>query len=252
MNIFLSDLDNTLIYSHRRTISGKKSVSEYLDGREQSYVTEKTLLLLRTFCSIEGNILVPLTTRTYSQYARISPLTERLGVRYALTTNGAVLTESGISDPLWERESQELAEPFYEEMLKCSEIMKQYTEDCHVHFIEPYLVYTKPEQPEAVMKALESEGLSDGMDMLLTSGKLYCLPKALSKGNAAKRFLRRFPQRETRLIAAGDSVFDISMLAVSDISFAPESIELPPDMKPCIRIGGLFSNGIGERLIELC
>ena len=36
MILFCSDLDNTLIYSHRREMHADKVLAEYLDGREQS------------------------------------------------------------------------------------------------------------------------------------------------------------------------------------------------------------------------
>lgn len=252
MNIFLSDLDNTLIYSHRRNISGKKTAIEYLDGREQSYVTEKTLLLLRTFCSKEGSLLVPVTTRTYSQYSRLRPLSDMLGIKYALVCNGAELYVNGKSDDLWREESMRLIQPLSAELIRCCNILKRFTDESHVHYIEPYMVYCKPENPQQSIEALNAAHLSDGMSIIFTSGKLYCLPEVLSKGNAARRFIARFPDKDISLISAGDSEFDISMLSVSDISFAPEKLMLPScGIKDCTVINGIFSNGLCERLIRL-
>ena len=252
MNIFLSDLDNTLIYSHRHRLSGKKRVSEYLDGREQSYITEKTLLLLRTFCSIEGNVLVPLTTRTFKQYSRLRPLTELLGIRYALISNGAVLLENGRPDTSWEEESKRLAEPYSDRLIRCRDIISRFTDESHVHYIEPYMVYCRPADAEKTLTALKSELDTTGLSVIFSSGKLYCLPECLSKGEAAKRLIKRIGGQEARVISAGDSEFDIPMLRESDISFVPEKMKrLPDDLEGCIKISGIFSNGLCESLIRL-
>ena len=55
------DLDNTLIYSYKHRVPGDSCV-EWLDGQEQSFMTERTQALLR---QLPANVrLVPVTTRS--------------------------------------------------------------------------------------------------------------------------------------------------------------------------------------------
>ena len=62
------DLDNTLIYSYKHRVPGDSCV-EWLDGQEQSFMTERTQALLR---QLPANVrLVPVTTRSKEQYQRI-------------------------------------------------------------------------------------------------------------------------------------------------------------------------------------
>lgn len=89
--VFHSDLDNTMIYSYKHDIGNEKRCVEIYQGREISYVTDRTHELLR---QVQDRVLfVPTTTRTTEQYRRID-----LGigpVRYALTCNGGVLLVDG-------------------------------------------------------------------------------------------------------------------------------------------------------------
>lgn len=42
MTYFFSDLDNTLVYSHRVSLPGERIAVEYLNDHIQSYMTKKT------------------------------------------------------------------------------------------------------------------------------------------------------------------------------------------------------------------
>ena len=99
--VFHSDLDNTMIYSYKHDIGNEKRCVEIYQGREISYVTDRTHELLR---QVQDRVLfVPTTTRTTEQYRRID-----LGigpVRYALTCNGGVLLVDGQEDETWYLES---------------------------------------------------------------------------------------------------------------------------------------------------
>ena len=64
---WFSDLDNTLIYSHRTTFTSEKIIAEWLNGKEQSYITKETYSFMK---NMECNF-VPVTTRSIEQYKRI-------------------------------------------------------------------------------------------------------------------------------------------------------------------------------------
>ena len=91
MDVFHADLDNTLIFSYRHDIGQEKRCVEVYQGREISFITEKTHRLLREIN--EKMLVVPTTTRTREQYERIT-----LGVGelpFALVCNGGVLLING-------------------------------------------------------------------------------------------------------------------------------------------------------------
>ncbi|MBQ3887978.1 MAG: hypothetical protein II735_08400, partial [Clostridia bacterium] len=87
MDIWFSDMDNTLIYSHKHDIPLPKTTAEYYLDREQSFITDRTLSFCQKFCASTERMFVPLTTRTPAQYERIL-LREKLSYRYALVCNG--------------------------------------------------------------------------------------------------------------------------------------------------------------------
>ena len=69
------DLDHTLIYSHRMPIGSDKMVVEYLNGKEQSFMTQGTFEFL---CKQNCVHLIPVTTRSKAQYERISVFRKEL------------------------------------------------------------------------------------------------------------------------------------------------------------------------------
>ena len=64
MTAFFSDLDRTLIFSHRIALPREKLVVELLNGREQSYMTCRTLAYLQNAAWLR---LVPVTMRSCEQ-----------------------------------------------------------------------------------------------------------------------------------------------------------------------------------------
>ena len=106
MVVFCTDLDNTIIYSYKHDIGDRKRNVELYQGREISFITDKTYDLLR---EIKNNIIIiPTSTRTKEQYDRID-----LGIgafEYALVCNGGLLIKQGKSDADWYEESLKLIE----------------------------------------------------------------------------------------------------------------------------------------------
>lgn len=245
MNIFFSDLDNTIIYSYKHNISDKKTVAEYLGGKEQAYITDYSLNSLKAFCSNKNNLFVPVTTRNIDQYSRIIILQEENLCRQALVCNGAVLLENNRINKEWEEESLRLSEPYYKHMKNIYLYIKDKYGSDHLYFTEPYMIYViKPENKE-IEKYLLSQYGSCGIDTVISSSKLYCIPSVLSKGNAVKRFLLKYENDKENIntIAAGDSVLDISMLKQCGHSFFPDD--------KLMQSGSLFSDEIFKNIVSI-
>ena len=223
MILFCSDLDNTLIYSHRREMPADKVLAEYLDGREQSYVTAYSAQALGKLA--ENDIfLVPVTTRTQAQFDRIFIFGQNgiVPCRYALVCNGSVLLKDGVPDEKWLAESMAVAEREFPEVKRIYGKMLETPERDHAKLIEPFMAYMLSDRAAELTEELSQEADSSLVTVCTHSRKVYCMAKSLTKGMAVKR-LKEYLGAET-LIAAGDSELDIPMLEAADSCFCAEEI----------------------------
>lgn len=219
MIILHSDLDNTLIYSYKHDIGMEKKCVEIYQGREVSFMTDKSYDLLK---AVKSKVLfVPTTTRTIEQYDRID-----LGIgapEYALVCNGGVLLVNGREDKEWYLESLRLTKDCQEELEKAQNVLKS---DVHRIFeirnIRSLFVFTKSDKPETSSESLKRVLDMSRVDVLCNGVKVYVVPKNLSKGMAVRRFRKKV--HGDKVIAAGDSEFDISMLMEADVGLAPASL----------------------------
>ncbi len=220
MIIFNVDMDNTVIYSYKHDIGDKKKCAEIYQGREISFITDKTQELLNRIA--KKILVVPTTTRTKEQYERID-----LGIGnipYALVCNGGILLVDGVEDDEWYKESLSLISPSSGQLKLALELLEvDENRSFEVRNIEDLFVFTKSDEPDKTMKRLTEKLDTSLVDVMNNGVKIYVVPKALSKGNAVMRLKKRLAA--DNLFAAGDSEFDISMLQCADISIAPESLE---------------------------
>lgn len=246
MIAFYTDLDNTLIYSYKHDIGKEKKCVEIYEGREVSYVTDRTDALLKELlhrgCTRDGEELlwIPTTTRTVEQYERISFGTDV--PHYALTCNGGVLLVNGIRDEAWYRESVRMAADSQVQLMKALDILET-DEDriMEVRFIEELFAFTKSASPEKTMETLKRQLSCEKVDVLQNGVKIYVLPKVLHKGVAVRRMRERIHPQS--VVAAGDSLFDESMLLEADRAFLPKSLQE--------QLSGGSSGNIGRKL-EVC
>jgi len=248
MVVFNVDMDNTLIYSYKHDIGEDKYCAEIYQEREISFMTHKTGRLLK---ELAGKILiVPTTTRTREQYERIN-----LGIGkipYALVCNGGVLIRDGIEDEDWYATSRQMIEDCKEELELGRKLLEEDEDRCfEVRFIKELFLFSKSDQPERTIKRL-SEKLNLALVNVFSNGtKVYVVPVKLNKGTALQRF-KEWIQADTT-IAAGDSEFDVPMLACADIGLAPQVLEMNKKISgELIKIPEevLFSEGIVEYLYK--
>lgn len=219
MIIFNVDLDNTLIYSYKQDIGPDKVSVETYEGRQISFVTRETSEKLKQVN--QKVLLVPTTTRTAEQYARVD-----LGIgvpKYALVCNGGVLLANGEEDREWYLQTLGSIAGAKGELAHSLEFLQgDSRRTFELRFIRELFVFTKCREAGAVVKELR-EYLRPGLAQVFHNGeKVYILPKALEKGQAVRRFREYLGGGE--VIAAGDSEFDISMLNASDLAIAPDAL----------------------------
>lgn len=244
------DLDNTLIYSYKRDIGKAKRNVEIYQGREISFITENTLRNLRAIQ--KKMLIVPTSTRAIEQYDRIS-----LPIRplpYALVCNGGILLANGTREPSWYQASLE----FIQESVPALESARRFLERdvrrrFELRFIEELFLFTKCDQAEAVVRQLQEVSDRATVNIFHNKEKVYVVPVNLSKGKAVERF-REYIGAD-RVIAAGDSAFDVSMLREADIGIAPHgftqeySVDFQIYEMPGKRI---FSDEMTDKILEMC
>lgn len=247
MIVFHTDLDNTLIYSYKHDIGRQKRCVEVYQGREISFITQETYQLLQRLSEQKSRILiVPTTTRTIEQYRRID-----LGVgdpKYALVCNGGVLLVNGKEDEDWYHDSLERIRDSKSELEKALNFLESDTRrNFELRFIKELFVFTKCEEPEAVVEELRKILNGDMVDVFHNGVKVYVVPRTLDKGNAVERF-RRYAKADY-VIAAGDSEFDIPMLEAADRGIAaPELTRSYPfsEKVQCPSMEKLFAEAVLE------
>lgn len=216
MIAFNTDLDNTLIYSYKHDIGENKRNVEFYQGREISFITDKTFELLNRVK--EKVLIIPTTTRTQEQYERID-----LGIgkfKYALVCNGGILLVDGERDNEWMKESYRIIESSRSALEKAAKILENESRrKFEVRFIEEMFVFTKCNEPEIVVEDIKTLLDETLVDVFNNGEKIYVVPKTLNKGTAIER-LKGYIGADI-LIAAGDSEFDISMLRKADKGIVP-------------------------------
>ncbi len=218
MILFFADMDNTLIYSYKRDIGSDKIGVEFYPEKNQmiSYMTKTSWKLLQKVA--HKLLFIPTTTRTIEQYQRINlgfvPL-------YALVCNGGILLENGQENMRWYADSRELAAPAKKEIERASVLLKQDEYRSYpLKNIRDLVLFTKSNNPIKTVEQLHKSLDLSMVDVICNQAKVYVIPKKIDKGTACRRLKEKLYADCT--IAAGDSVFDISMLAAADIALAPK------------------------------
>jgi len=246
MSIFFTDLDNTLIYSHNREIGKTKVVVEYLNGREQSFMTE----LAYNFLSYADWLkVVPVTARTEQQYRRIE-CSERLHFRYAIVCNGGKLLVDGKEDLEWSCRTDAIAKDGYDSLNKATDLLSHLCGSKHTHRPEKYMSYVKCGDPKEIYKKLVSLVDLNKINVQRDGRKVYLFVNGITKGSAVERFTKT--KKYEKILAAGDSSLDISMLNMADIVFANSAIYDRVMCKNKMKIEDMpFSDGICKCIFEM-
>lgn len=215
--LFASDLDNTLLFSIAHRQEGDRCV-EWLDGKEQGFLTPDAVSLLETVHQLTR--LIPVTTRSVAQYLRIR-FPEPVTPAYAVAANGAVLLHHGQPDAAWEAETQALLTPWLPELERMEAAIPQRLAGRRLRRVDgAYLFLSCPDPEDA---AYCRSCLTDTTLSVETTGrKLYLFPPPVNKGAAVARLRRRFSP--SGVIGAGDSAIDVPMLRECDWAIAPHDV----------------------------
>ena len=237
---FFCDLDHTLIYSHRVALGEEKIVVEYLNGKEQSFMTRMTYEFLKKQNHLN---LIPVTTRSETQFNRLTVFQNGGLCKYALICNGGVLLVDGKEDETWYKETLTLVSQEISELNKVRSIVQELLPSTEIHDVRELFFYIKCDAPYQFALQLTQLALPASICILHDRHKVYCLPSTLNKGIAIQRFEKRYGC--TKTIAAGDSEFDSPMLSCVDTAIIPADVEWQIKSQNIITIADtIFSDGI--------
>jgi hypothetical protein len=226
------DLDRTLVYSAAALgLTGEDRhapslvVAEVFHGEPLSFQTRAAQDMLAVLA--RAAVLVPTTTRTRSQYARIR--IPGAPHPYAVTTNGGHLLVDGVSCPDWARSvAEELAgaaplaeihdhlaavadEPWVRKLRVADEM-----------FV--YVVVERGQVPPGYVDDLAAWCAERGWAVSVQGRKVYCVPATLTKSAAVAEVARRVGAGD--VLAAGDSLLDAELLAAAVRGVRPAHGEL--------------------------
>ncbi|MDE6024286.1 MAG: hypothetical protein K2G45_02430 [Lachnospiraceae bacterium] len=204
------DLDSTLIFSHRHEI-GEKVVVEYLKDKEQSYMQANIYEIFRSV----GSRIVPLTSRTCSQYNRIIfPIYPE----YALIDNGGILLKNGEIDEAWREETIAITAEDISVMRLIEPQLEKYGKIKWQDDLVLFLKLVNSDDTCTVNKIVEEYNL-----LFFEHGaKKYICSRAMNKGMAIKRFKERFIVKKAYM--AGDSLVDYATAPFVDALYLPKEL----------------------------
>lgn len=245
-SVFFTDIDGTLINSHRRKYEGKIIWAEYINGKKQAYIPGGAFTSLKKL-DIE---IVPVTSRSVNQFIRLTEFLKSLKVRRALVNNGSLLVPlSGKTDGETKRfniETMKDCAAYAESMENAFHTLQTTRGIRNLYAALPCFISAACDDIGEV-KANLPEDLPGALRIFCERNKLYIMPEIISKGRQIERFCQTFGIK--RKISAGDSENDISMLETADLCFCP------PDIAECfategkrVVCGGFFTDDIVKEL----
>lgn len=233
--LIASDLDRTLIYSHRffHTESNGATCVETLDGEQISFMTPPAISALKQLASRQ--VVVPATTRTVAQYQRIA--LPGGPYRFAVTSNGGTILVDGQPDPGW---SATVAAAVAAGGITLEEVMVALharISDTWVRSVKTaedlfcYLVVDEAAMPADFVKSWQHWCAPRGWKVSQQGRKVYTVPRSLCKSHAVQEVRRRLTATgelatDAPVLAAGDGALDAELLVAADAAIRPSHGEL--------------------------
>lgn len=232
-----SDLDRTLVCSAAALgldaagVADEDApalcVAEVHRGAPLSFLTARAAGHLREVVA-RGAALVPVTTRTRAQYARVH--LPGVTPRHAVTTNGAHLLVDGEADPEWTAAVHErlstAGAPLAEVDAHLAVLARAPFVLRHLRAEDAfaYLVVARDALPAGWLDDLAGWCATRGWSVSLQGRKVYAVPAALTKSAAVAEVARR--TGAGRVVAGGDSLLDAELLEAADAAVRPAHGEL--------------------------
>ncbi len=251
MNLFLCDLDNTIMHSYKHR-QADDICMEWINDKVQGFMSKRTIELFDKM--VNSDIcFVPITTRSIHQYHRLE-LPNNYIPSYAITTNGAFLFCDGKNDENWSNHFEADADKYKDELIELHRITSADDRYIRSRLVDDrYLFIYCKNDDEIDACVQEYKESHPDLSIVPSNKKIYFFPPSINKGTAAETLKSKLePQL---VISAGDSEIDIPMLNVADIVIVPNDFmasKISPGKQIYIcKKGERFSEYVLNTVVEL-
>lgn len=220
--IFATDLDNTMIFSHRLIKGDKEKVRcvEYYNGKPITYMTHTSIEKLKNL--MKKIHVIPITTRSISQFERIELFSSTM---YAVVDNGGTILQNGSVQVEWEKYIDSILSKYnFEYALKVFSNIPNLI--LQPKIVDGKFLFAKSDDIDLCKKFLENELDTKRWKLSFQRAKVYAIPMEITKGNALKFINEKLINDKQSVISAGDSDLDLSMLEYADYSIIPRDCNL--------------------------
>ncbi|WP_226659885.1 HAD family hydrolase [Pseudalkalibacillus hwajinpoensis] len=230
MRAFASDLDRTLIYSHRMIEPGavpEVHLIETLDGKDISYISSYSRKALQ---QLNNEIFfIPVTTRTIEQYQRITLFQHTIQPEYAVTSNGGHILKDGKvvkgwSDQLKASLETCLSLPVFIRQLEALITGNWVDRIRQADYLFVYLIIRRDQVSREELSALFEWAREQGWQPSLQGRKLYFVPNPVNKWKAVEYLKDELGL--SYVYTAGDSLLDYELIKYGDKGFVPSHGEV--------------------------
>lgn len=236
--IFATDLDNTMIYSHKliQENDSKFTCVEYYHDKPITYMTNTSIEKLKLL--MEKTIVIPVTTRSIEQFNRISFFKN---CKYSIVANGGIILIDGKPDLEYlEIRNQWLKSYDFKQPIDIISRLPQL--ELQPRFVDESFVFAKVKNPEQSKEILKEKLDTKIWQIHSIGNKIYVIPDIINKGCALKYLVEGILKRSDHVIAAGDSLLDIPMLKYSNYPVVPFECELLKQNLNVFKVGeNIFS-----------
>ena len=225
--MFASDLDRTLIYSHRSfeldQINTPVRNVEKFNGKEISFMTEKAIALLRELS--KEMMFVPVTTRTVEQYNRIILFQQEIYPSYAVVCNGAVVLKNGEVDRQWQ---EYVKRKIDSSTISVEDVKRKIEETSEVSWLKSirlveqffvYLIINPDAVPNELIEYYSNWAAKNGWVFSLQGRKVYFIPSYINKWDAVQYVADK--EGGKKIYTAGDSYLDVCLIENADFGIIP-------------------------------
>ena len=243
--LFASDLDNTLLISHRNRQEGDICV-EHNQGIEQSFMTRRVIEILRQLSKMVD--FVPITTRSLRQYKRIQ-WPKGCEPKLAVVANGALLLRQGEVDESWSQQIRPAVDSCRDELQV--QYARQYLSKEYIRcrIVDDSYLFLYCDEETDIRTCADVCRKQTWLQVEYQGRKIYFFPPGLDKGAALRR-LREY-LGSCYVYAAGDSRIDVPMLEVAEMAFAESGLQGAVGGNCQVQPGGtVFSEWMLEKVFD--
>ncbi len=219
--LFACDLDNTLIHSVRHRQEGDVCV-EWLDGKEQSFMTPHAIALLQAVCRLEQVTFLPVTTRSTAQFLRIQ-FPEGCVPEQALVCNGLQLLHHGEPDAVWKAASLRRTEDARPELERMQALCAEDARFTNLRMVDDLFLFACCADAPTAKTCIAEYAEQTDLTVQGAGRKLYFLPGNADKGTMLQLYAAQHTPRHV-IAAAGDSEMDLPMLNKAAHAIVPFSL----------------------------